>query len=279
MADSPLLRPTPTWTADQVRAFIEQHKPGEYTLLDVRQPEEYAQGHLPGSLLIPVGELHQRLGELDRSRTAIVYCRSGVRSANAAGVLLNAGFGDVRNLSGGILAWQGAVATGAPEAGMWWFQEARDPADYISLAWILEEGARLFYGRLSEQFASEDAGGLFRSLAADEDQHKKTLRSLYDAMTGKGGDPLSPDEVAVFDRMEGGLSLTKVLKWADGRPPIDVLEFAVAMEVNSNDLYLRVGQSVRDQKNKDILFRLAKEEKVHLDRLTEAFARLTGLRA
>jgi rhodanese-related sulfurtransferase/rubrerythrin len=279
MADSPMLRPTPTWTANQVRAFIEQHKPGEYTLLDVRQPEEYAQGHLPGSLLIPLGELHQRLGELDRSRTAIVYCRSGVRSANAAGVLLNAGFGDVRNLSGGILAWRGTVATGAPEAGMWWFQEARDPADYISLAWILEEGARLFYGRMSEQFASEDAGGLFRSLAAEEAQHKSTLRGLYGTLTGRAGDPLSPEEVAAFDRMEGGLSLTKVLGWADGRGAIDVLEFSVAMEVNSYDLYLRVGRTVGGEESRAVLRSLAEEEKVHLDRLIDAFTQLTGLRA
>jgi rhodanese-related sulfurtransferase/rubrerythrin len=252
---------------------MEQHDPDEYTLLDVRQPEEYEEGHLPGSVLIPVGELNQRLEELDRSKPAIVYCRAGVRGANGTGVLLNAGFKEAWNLSGGILAWEGKVATGAPEAGIWWFQDARDPADYISLSWILEEGSKLFYGRMAEQFAGQDTGTLFQSLAADEAHHKQTLLSLYGAMTGKEGAPLSPDEVAVYDKMEGGLSLTKVLEWAEGRPTVDVLEFAVAMEVNSNDLYLRVGQRVSDEKSKTVLFRLAKEEKLHLDRLTEAFVR------
>ena len=273
MVDSSLLRETPTWTVDEVRAYMEERRPEEYTLLDVRQPEEYTEGHLPGSVLIPVGQLHERLDELDRSKPAIVYCRAGVRGANGTGVLLNAGFKEAWNMSGGILAWEGKVATGAPEAGMWWFQDARDPADYIALSWILEEGAKIFYGRMAEQYADQDAGPLFKALAADEAHHKETLRTLHGAMTGKEGDPLSPEEVAAHDTMEGGVALTKVLEWADGKEAVDVLEFAVAMEVNSNDLYLKVGQRVEDQKSKAILFRLAQEEKLHLDRLTEAFVR------
>ncbi len=271
MADSSLFRATPTWTVDQVRAYIDQNKPEEYTLLDVRQPEEYKEGHLPGSVLIPVGELHQRLDELDRSKPAIVYCRSGVRAANGTGVLLNAGFEEVRNLDGGILAWEGNVATGAPEAGMWWFQEARNPVDYIALAWILEEGAKIFYARMAEQFASQDTGDLFKELAAAEGHHKDTLRKLYKVLTDREDDPVSPDEVAAHDTMEGGASLTKALAWADGKKAIDVLEFSVAMEVNSYDLYLKVGQSLEEQESKAILLSLAQEEKAHLDRLTEAF--------
>jgi rhodanese-related sulfurtransferase/rubrerythrin len=276
MVDSSLYRKTPAWTVAEVRAYMEEHKPEEYTLLDVRQPEEYTEGHLPGSVLIPVGQLHQRLDELDRSKPAIVYCRSGLRAANGTGVLLNAGFEDVRNMEGGFMAWEGNVATGALEAGMWWFQDARDPADYISLAWILEEGAKIFYGRMAEQYADQDAGPLFKSLAADEAHHKDTLRSLYAAMTGKEGDPLSPDEVATHDTMEGGVSLTKVLEWSDGKAAIDVLEFALAMEVNSYDLYLKVGQSLTDRKSKAVLLRMAEEEKMHLDRLSVAFVRQRG---
>lgn len=273
MADSSLFRATPTWTVGQVRTYMEERKPEEYTLLDVRQPEEYTEGHLPGSLLIPLGQLHQRLDELDRSKPAIVYCRSGVRAANGTGVLLNAGFEDVRNMDGGFMAWEGNVATGALEAGMWWFQDARDPVDYISLAWILEEGAKIFYSRMAEQYATEDAGSLFKSLAAAEAHHKDTLRNLYGALTGREGDPLSPEEVAAHDTMEGGVSLTKVLAWADGKQAIDVLELSVAMEVNAYDLYLKVGQSLEAQESKAILLSLAQEEKVHLDRLNEALVR------
>ena len=273
MIESSLFRTTPTWTVAEVRAYMEEHKPEEYTLLDVRQPEEYTEGHLPGSVLIPLGQLHQRLDEIDRSKLAIVYCRSGVRAANGTGVLLNAGFEDVWNMDGGFQAWQGNVATGAPDAGMWWFQDARDPVDYISLAWILEEGAKLFYTRMADQFAPDDAAALFKSLAAAEAHHKDTLRNLYSELTGREGDPLSPDEVAAHDTMEGGVSLTKVLAWADGRQAIDVIELAVAMEVNAYDLYLKVGQGLESQESRSILLGLAQEEKVHLDRLNEALVR------
>ncbi len=273
MSDPSLFRGTPTWTVAQVKAYMEQHKPEEYTLLDVRQPEEYRQGHVPGSLLIPVGQLHQRLDELDRSKPAIVYCRAGVRGANATGVLLNAGFKEVWNMSGGILAWQGTFATGVPEAGMWWFQDARNPVDYIALAWILEEGAKLFYSRMADQFASEDTAGLFESLAAAEAHHKDTLRNLHGTLTGRDQDPLTPEEVAVYDTMEGGVSLTKVLAWADGKHASDVLEFAIAMEVNSYDLYLKVGRRLDQPESRTVLRSLAQEEKKHLDRLTEAFVR------
>ena len=73
--------------------------------------------------------------------------------------------------------------------------------------------------------------------------------------------------------MEGGVSLTKVLAWADGKQAIDVIELSVAMEVNAYDLYLKVGQSLEAQESKAILLSLAQEEKVHLDRLNEALVR------
>jgi len=273
VAATSLFRGIPTWTVDEVRTYLELHGPDEYTLLDVRQPEEYAEGHLPGSRLLPVGELHQRMDEIDRTKPVIVYCRSGMRAANGTGVLLNAGLDDVRNMAGGILAWQGAVATGAPEAGMWWFQDARSPEEYIALAWILEEGAKIFYSRMADRFAPLEAGDLFKGLAAAEERHKDKLRKLYRVRTGSEQEPVSPDEVAVHDTMEGGVSLSRVLAWAEGQKPIDVLEFSVAMEVNAYDLYLKVGQRLEERESRDVLLSLAREEKAHLDGLTDALVR------
>jgi rhodanese-related sulfurtransferase/rubrerythrin len=271
MTTPSLTREIPTWSVEEVREYLTQRQPGEYNLLDVRQPEEYADGHLPGSQLIPVGELHRRIGEIDRRKPTIVYCRSGVRAANGTGVLLNAGFDEVWNMAGGILAWEGKVATGVPAAGMWWFEEARGPEEYIALAWILEEGAKVFYARMADQFASHAAGDLFKGLAAVEERHKDTLRGLHRTLTGREDDPVSPDEAAVHDTMEGSLSITEALAWADGRKPIEVLEFAVAMEVNAYDLYLKVAQRLDDEPSKDILLNIAREEKAHLDRLIALF--------
>jgi sulfur-carrier protein adenylyltransferase/sulfurtransferase len=66
-------RPIATMSAAEVRTFLQEKEPGEYNLVDVRQPMEYVQGHLPGARLIPLGELRERFGELDRSRPTIAY--------------------------------------------------------------------------------------------------------------------------------------------------------------------------------------------------------------
>lgn len=72
-------------------------------LLDVRTPGEFASGHIEGATNIPVHELRERLGELDRGRAVVVYCRSGARSASAARLLAGAGF-EVHDL-GPMSAW------------------------------------------------------------------------------------------------------------------------------------------------------------------------------
>ena len=78
-------------------------------LVDVRQPEELVDGVLPGAVNIPLGELPARLGELDADRRVVVVCRSGGRSGRAAEWLAGQGFGDVVNLSGGMMSLGHAV--------------------------------------------------------------------------------------------------------------------------------------------------------------------------
>ena len=78
-------------------------------LLDVREPWEAELAVIPGSTLIPLGEIGDRLGELDPAASVVVYCHLGVRSAYAARQLQRAGFERVRNLAGGIDAWSRSV--------------------------------------------------------------------------------------------------------------------------------------------------------------------------
>jgi rhodanese-related sulfurtransferase len=75
-------------------------------LLDVRQPEEFKESSIDGSLLIPLGTLKTKLSELDKDAHYVVHCRSGSRSARAQSILKAEGFDFVLNLEGGILAWQ-----------------------------------------------------------------------------------------------------------------------------------------------------------------------------
>src|SRR5262245_55945993 len=73
-------------------------------ILDVRNPEEYQICRLPGSTLLPLPELPQRFGELDRERDTVVHCKSGARSARAVAFLRQQGFTKLRNVKGGIIA-------------------------------------------------------------------------------------------------------------------------------------------------------------------------------
>lgn len=73
-------------------------------LLDVREPDEYRDGHIPGATLIPLGELPRRVNELPRDREILVVCHSGSRSGAATRHLLSQGFKAV-NVAGGMMQW------------------------------------------------------------------------------------------------------------------------------------------------------------------------------
>jgi sulfur dioxygenase len=77
-------------------------------ILDVREPDEFTGplGHITGAVLIPLGQLAERSGELLRERPIVAVCRAGSRSAQAITILQQAGFGDIANLAGGMLRWR-----------------------------------------------------------------------------------------------------------------------------------------------------------------------------
>ena len=76
------------------------------TLVDVREPHEWAASRIEGATLIPLGELPARLAELDARLPVVAYCQRGTRSRRAAEILRAAGFSDVRSLAGGIERWE-----------------------------------------------------------------------------------------------------------------------------------------------------------------------------
>lgn len=103
-----------------MRGFLKKHSdPREITnddaaqvydeqgavFVDVREPNEWASGHMPGAIHIPLGNLAQRSGELPKDRRIITVCRSGGRSLNAIDTLARAGFGDVKSMAGGMIEW------------------------------------------------------------------------------------------------------------------------------------------------------------------------------
>jgi adenylyltransferase/sulfurtransferase len=85
-------------------------------LIDVRQPAEHSFARIPGAKLIPLGEILNRMDEIDQTRETIIHCKMGGRSAQAIQVLERAGFkGNLRNLRGGITAWSNEVDPKVPK--------------------------------------------------------------------------------------------------------------------------------------------------------------------
>jgi len=82
---------------------------GSVVLIDVREPHEYAAGHVPRALNVPLGQIRARAGEFDSSAETYVICQSGHRSATATKRLLKAGFSNVASVSGGTSAWTGKL--------------------------------------------------------------------------------------------------------------------------------------------------------------------------
>ncbi len=79
---------------------------GRVKLVDVREPEEYAQTRIEGSTLIPLGEIQSRAAELNKEDNIVLYCAHGVRSLHALRALQMMGFSHLRSLDGGIVSFE-----------------------------------------------------------------------------------------------------------------------------------------------------------------------------
>ncbi|WP_310828764.1 rhodanese-like domain-containing protein [Paenibacillus pedocola] len=78
-------------------------------LIDVREPGEYKTGYINGAKNIPLSQLSGRLGEIPKEKDVFLYCRSGMRSKNAARILLKNGHTELVHLQGGLSAWSGKL--------------------------------------------------------------------------------------------------------------------------------------------------------------------------
>ena len=197
-----------------------------------------------------------------------------MRSRSAATYLLGTGLKNVYNMEGGIRAWNGMVAHGLPEAGMAYFSPAANAEEIVGLAWSLEEGAKLFYQGVSEQFADDpETHKMFQWLVSAEKSHENHLLETYEALTGS-----QPDFEKLRARFSGGLSGTIMeggipvkdgLEWAKGKGVTESLELAMSMEVNAYDLYIKMSRSIKDEQAQQIFEKLSEEEQIHLEKLAE----------
>lgn len=78
-------------------------------VIDVREPHEYKSGYIPNATNIPLSQLKNRINEIPKDKQLYLYCRSGMRSKQAARLLGKHGFSSMAHLQGGIMAWSGQV--------------------------------------------------------------------------------------------------------------------------------------------------------------------------
>ena len=94
-------------TPDEVMSWMEDGK--EFQLVDVREDHEYDEAHIPGAILLPLGQLEAKYKQLDPEDVIVLVCRSGRRSGEAAEFLVEKGYTQVYNMVGGMLDWFGPL--------------------------------------------------------------------------------------------------------------------------------------------------------------------------
>jgi len=183
--------------------------------------------------------------------------------------LTGRGFKQVYNLKGGIAAWQGHAAAGPSEMGMILLKGNETPREVICLAYGLEEGLRKFYSMSIKLAIGTAVVGVLTKLAKIEVKHKQRLFDLYLTIE------LVPLDVDAFEKritsefMEGGFDPDKFLEQSMPalKTAAGVLDFAMMLEAQAMDLYMRYAEKSEDPEVKDILYQMANEEKAHLKSL------------
>lgn len=100
-------------TVKELKARLDRKD--KFTLVDVREPNEYEIARIPGARLLPLSELQSRAHELDTADDIVVHCKSGVRSLKAIAALKQMGFKKLTNVKGGILAWSDEIDPAVPK--------------------------------------------------------------------------------------------------------------------------------------------------------------------
>jgi sulfur-carrier protein adenylyltransferase/sulfurtransferase len=261
-----LFTPVGSLDANVAQAYMAGHREGEYTLLDVRQPGEYEEEHLPGAKLLPLPGLSDTYQALDPEKPTLVYCAVGGRSRVAAQMLSGWGFKEVYNLAGGIKAFQGHKATGPRELNLDLVKGDESPAQIITLAYGMEKALQLFYETLQEQSPDKELQDLFGKLAQVEVRHEQRLFEVYGRVAPGGQDLAGFESTIVPQTLEGGFSTEEFLKTNKSHLQTvpEVLDLAMMLETQALDLYLRFAGRCEQPQTKEVLYALAGEEKAHL---------------
>jgi sulfur-carrier protein adenylyltransferase/sulfurtransferase len=259
-----LFSPVTSMSPDEARQFMARHEEGSFTLLDVRQPGEYKQSHIPGAVLAPLPDLLDSLDKLDPDKPTLVYCASGGRSRVGAQLLSGKGFKQPINLSGGIKAWEGLTASGPVEMNLDLVWADAGPQTVVMTAYGMEHALAEFYRIMESRTDDRSVAELLGKLAGIEERHKQYLLDLYNTISPDGSERKTLETAQ--STMEGGFDLTEFLRENEqfAKTAPNLVDLAMMLETQALDLYLRFADKVARPESREILFKIADEEKGHL---------------
>lgn len=268
-----------TLNPEQLRQYIADHKEHDYLLIDVRQPAEYEEAHIPGSQLIPLMDLQTKLFDLPSDKDLLFYCHVGGRSMMAADLAVEAEVTEkgVYHLDGGIMAWDGKMVADYPKVRL--FPPDLTPHQSLKTAMDLEKGAFRFYAHLMEKYAGEPFAETFVQLSKAENAH---ARAIYAFWEKDEANPPAFDDLfneLEGDILEGGEHLADILDRLDGiegRPCLRLMELALHIEYTAFDLYRVMAERAEDDAAKKAFLDIAQAEKSHMRLIAQAIARCEG---
>lgn len=254
-----------TLTPQELKSFLASTRENAHEIIDVRQPVEYQEGHLPGARLIPLDQLETRFTEINPDKDVVVYCKKGGRSMAAAVLLEESGLPVKRilNLKGGITAWDGITLTHEPRVKH--FPLGQSMAELLQTAMDMEKGAWRFYSQVS-QMESPLAPAL-HNLADLETRHARTVYNLLIRVPGEAKhftefEPMF--ESLPGQILEGGEEVDVLLaRQATFSTCLDLAEVALSIELAAYDLYKVLAGREKNDIQK-VLLTLAQEEKAHI---------------
>ncbi len=265
-------------STSRLKEYIESHNEKEYAIIDVRQPEEYYESHIPGARLIPFTTLGTRITKLPEDMDLIFTCRSGARSKAAAALAYDIleRPGKIFNHEGGILAWNDKTLHDFPKVQA--LGPKNDFEEMLLAAIDLEKGAWNFYKSILAKFPHEPFSHAIEYLSLAESDHAE---ALYRILVTRKND--IPEFDTLFlgmkgDILEGGITLSDALSRLDlikEAQPLAILDMALDIEYAAFDLYRSGADLVDEPDIKKTLYGIANGEKNHMKKLSEAFSYLT----
>jgi rubrerythrin len=181
-------------------------------------------------------------------------------------MLSGKGFKKVYNVSGGIKAWQSKTAVGPQDLGLDLFTGRESAQDILKVAYSLEQGLQDFYISMEGKAENSQVAALFSKLSKIEVKHQQSILAAYETLGFGKIDPADFEETVAEKAMEGGLTTDQYLELfgPDMGSEIEVVSLAMSIEAQALDLYQRVGASLAQPQAREIVHKIAGEEKAHL---------------